>query len=86
MDDLDSVRRYARAYIDEATKLGTVIEPSDLRNLSAIFSSGSIALAGLIKLERAAFGLSDADGPSEFDTFSEEQLAELEAMIRKVIE
>lgn len=50
--------------------------------LMGIVSDASQILSRLIPMERKAFGLTDQDGPSEIDGFTEEELSEIEGLVR----
>jgi hypothetical protein len=57
----------------------------DLESVANILTKASIALAKIVPLERQAFGLTDKDGPSEFDQLTDEQIEALDRHVRKVL-
>lgn len=50
--------------------------------IAQMFSAWASALARVIPIERRAFGLTDQDGPSEFDGFTDEEIKIVETALR----
>lgn len=53
--------------------------------IADVLQKASMSVGRLMPLERRAFGLSDADGPSEFDAMSPEDLQEIERLVRQAL-
>lgn len=58
----------------------------DTENIANIIIKLAHVVARLVPLERKAFGLTDTDGPSEFDAMTTEQHEAIEGAIRRALE
>lgn len=77
------------AKIDEWDKRiaegGRAPTPRELSVMSGAIANLTNSLARLVPMERKAFGLTDEEGPSEVDTFTNDELDAVEAVVRKAI-
>lgn len=78
LNDIDAIR-------DQLKAKGKGIRLDQVDTIASIIAKGSQAMARLVPIERRAFGLSDADGPSEFDGFTKEQLEILSRQIDRAL-
>lgn len=64
-------------------KPGRDLNLLEVDGIATIAAKLSQAMSRAIPLERRAFGLNDAEGPSEFDALTQEQLEQLMAVIQE---
>ncbi len=72
--------------VDHKRKLGRPFTLKELAILADIITKCAQALNRLIPLERRAFGMTDQDGPSEFDVMTPQQLEAVENTVRRALE
>lgn len=72
--------------VDHKRKIGRPFTLKELAILADIITKCAQALNRLIPLERRAFGMTDQDGPSEFDVMTPQQIEAVENTIRKALE
>jgi hypothetical protein len=78
LDDVARIR-----FVSESG--GLLLQLGEVDTIMTIVAKASQALARLAPLERRAFGLTDTDGPSEFDALSNEQLEAVDATVRRAL-
>lgn len=74
---MDRIEEYRRELGDRKTTL------KQEQMIMTITARAAETLARLIPIERKAIGLTDEDGASEFDMLTDQELAALEALVRK---
>lgn len=57
----------------------------DVQAMADVLQKASGSIAKLIPLERRAFGLTDEDGPSEFDMLTAEEIAVLDKVVKRAL-
>lgn len=82
LDDIDRHRSNAKTKNGEPRPLS--LQEAD--TIAGMLGKLAMVTSRLIPMERRAFGLQDQEAPSEFDALTEDQVLQLESILRQVME